>query len=134
MQKDFKVGDFSILKNVITDESIRTFSSVSGDLNPIHFDESYAQKTIFKHRIAPGIQVASYISAVLANDLPGKGTIYLEQSLRFLMPVYIGDTIETKVTISEVLKSNKLRLKTEQFNQHGDKVIDGEALVKFIVD
>ena len=110
MQKNFKVGDFSILKNVITDESIRTFSSVSGDLNPIHFDELYAQKTIFKHKIAPGMQVASYISAVLANDLPGNGTIYLEQSLKFLMPVYIGDTVETKVTISEVLKFNKLRL------------------------
>ena len=54
--------------------------------------------------------------------------------MKFLMPVYIGDTVETKVTILEVLKSNKLRLKTEQFNQHGNKVIDGEALVKFVID
>lgn len=134
MQKEFTVGMFSISKNRVIEVDIQKFSDVSGDKNPIHFNEEYAQNTIFKHRIAPGMQVASYISAILANDLPGNGTIYLEQSLRFLMPVYIGDTIETKVTISEVLKSNKLRLKTEQFNQHGNKVIDGEALVKYIVN
>ena len=119
MKKELHVGMSSTLITIVTDESIRKFSEVSGDINPVHLDDAYAEKTIFKKRIAPGLQVASYISAVLANQLPGCGTIYLEQNIRFLKPVYIGDKIETKITIIEVLKSDKFRLKTEQFNGLG---------------
>lgn len=132
MKKELYVGMSSTLITIVTDESIRKFSEVSGDINPVHLDDAYAEKTIFKKRIAPGLQVASYISAVLANQLPGYGTIYLEQNIRFLKPVYIGDKIETKITIIEVLKSDKFRLKTEQFNDLGEKVIDGEAVVKYL--
>lgn len=132
MKKELHVGMSSTLITIVTDESIRKFSEVSGDINPVHLDDTYAEKTIFKKRIAPGLQVASYISAVLANQLPGSGTIYLEQNVRFLKPVYIGDAIETKITIIEVLKSDKFRLKTEQFNSLGEKVIDGEAVVKYL--
>jgi 3-hydroxybutyryl-CoA dehydratase len=132
MKKELHVGMYSTLITVVTDESIRKFSEISGDINPVHLDDAYAEKTIFKKRIAPGLQVASYISAVLANQLPGYGTIYLEQNIRFLKPVYIGDKIETKITIIEVLKSDKFRLKTEQFNDLGEKVIDGEAVVKYL--
>ncbi len=132
MKKELHVGMYSTLITVVTDESIRKFSEISGDINPVHLDDAYAEKTIFKKRIAPGLQVASYISAVLANQLPGSGTIYLEQNIRFLKPVYIGDKIETKITIIEVLKSDKFRLKTEQFNGLGEKVIDGEAVVKYL--
>jgi 3-hydroxybutyryl-CoA dehydratase len=132
MKKELHVGMYSTLITVVTDESIRKFSEISGDINPVHLDDAYAEKTIFKKRIAPGLQVASYISAVLANQLPGSGTIYLEQNIRFLKPVYIGDIIETKITIVETLKSDKFRLKTEQFNGLGEKVIDGEAVVKYL--
>lgn len=132
MKKELHVGMSSTLITIVTDESIRKFSEISGDINPVHLDDAYAEKTIFKKRIAPGLQVASYISAVLANQLPGYGTIYLEQNIRFLKPVYIGDKIETKITIIEVLKSDKFRLKTEQFNDLGEKVIDGEAVVKYL--
>ncbi len=132
MKKELHVGMYSTLITVVTDESIRKFSEISGDINPVHLDDAYAEKTIFKKRIAPGLQVASYISAVLANQLPGSGTIYLEQNIRFLKPVYIGDIIETKITIVEALKSDKFRLKTEQFNGLGEKVIDGEAVVKYL--
>ena len=117
MKKELHVGMYSTLITVVTDESIRKFSEISGDINPVHLD---------------GLQVASYISAVLANQLPGSGTIYLEQNIRFLKPVYIGDIIETKITIVEALKSDKFRLKTEQFNGLGEKVIDGEAVVKYL--
>ena len=132
MKKELHVGMYSTLITIVTDESIRKFSEISGDINPVHLDDAYAEKTIFKKRIAPGLQVASYISAVLANQLPGSGTIYLEQNIRFLKPVYIGDIIETKITIVEALKSDKFRLKTEQFNGLGEKVIDGEAVVKYL--
>ena len=132
MKKELHVGMSSTLITIVTDESIRKFSEISGDINPVHLDDAYAEKTIFKKRIAPGLQVASYISAVLANQLPGCGTIYLEQNIRFLKPVYIGDKIETKITIIEVLMLDKFRLKTEQFNGLGEKVIDGEAVVKYL--
>lgn len=115
---------------VITNETIRMFSSVSGDINPIHLDDEYAKLTKFKRRIAPGLQVASYISALIANELPGPGSIYMEQSLKFLRPVYIDDVIEVKVTVIEVFNVNKIRLKTEVFNADDQIVLEGEALVK----
>jgi 3-hydroxybutyryl-CoA dehydratase len=115
---------------VITNETIRKFSSVSGDINPIHLDDEYAKLTKFKRRIAPGLQVASYISALIANELPGPGSIYMEQSLKFLRPVYIDDVIEVKVTVIEVFNVNKIRLKTEVFNADDQIVLEGEALVK----
>ena len=115
---------------VITNETIRMFSTVSGDINPIHLDEEYAKLTKFKRRIAPGLQVASYISALIANELPGPGSIYMEQSLKFLRPVYIDDVIEVKVTVIEVFNVNKIRLKTEVFNADDQIVLEGEALVK----
>ena len=115
---------------LITDETIRMFSSVSGDINPIHLDEEYAKLTKFKRRIAPGLQVASYISALIANELPGPGSIYMEQSLKFLRPVYIDDVVEVKITDIEVFNVNKVRLKTEVFNADNQLVLEGEALVK----
>ncbi len=115
---------------LITDETIRMFSSVSGDINPIHLDEEYAKLTKFKRRIAPGLQVASYISALIANELPGPGSIYMEQSLKFLRPVYIDDVVEVKITVIEVFNVNKVRLKTEVFNADNQLVLEGEALVK----
>lgn len=124
------VGVFAKKTVVITDETIRMFSTVSGDINPIHLDDEYAKLTKFKRRIAPGLQVASYISALIANELPGPGSIYMEQSLRFLRPVYIDDVIEVKITVIEVFNVNKIRLKTEVFNADSQLVLEGEALVK----
>lgn len=118
-------------KSLVTDDSIRKFSDVSGDVNPVHLSDEYASKTIFKKRIAPGIQIASYISAILANKLPGEGSIYIEQSLKFKKPVYIGDIVETQVTITEI-NGSKINLKTEQFNQLGEKVVEGCALIKYM--
>lgn len=127
---EVNVGSFAKKSVLITDETIRKFSSVSGDINPIHLDDEYAKLTKFKRRIAPGLQVASYISALIANELPGPGSIYMEQSLKFLRPVYIDDVIEVKVTVIEVFNVNKIRLKTEVFNADDQIVLEGEALVK----
>ena len=115
---------------VITADDIERFVELSGDLNPIHSDEEYAQASFFGKRIAPGIMVASYISAVIANDLPGPGAIYLQQDLRFGAPVFIGDTITVRVRLLEVPRPGRLLLETTCTNQDGVQVISGKALVK----
>lgn len=124
------IGATSTLEVVITDESIRQFVALSGDRNPIHSDDDFAAKSVFGRRIAPGLMVASYISALIANELPGPGTIYLGQDLRFEAPVYLGDTITVTVRIIEAPRTDRLRLETTCTNQAGLRVLSGEALVK----
>jgi 3-hydroxybutyryl-CoA dehydratase len=126
----YKIGDSAQLSKTIEDEDIRIFAEVTGDKNPLHLDDEFASKTIFKRRIAHGILTAALISSVIGNRLPGNGTIYLSQTLNFLAPVYVGDEITAKVEVLQVLKEGKrLRLKTQVINQNGTVVVDGEALV-----
>lgn len=126
----YKVGDSAQLSKTVKDEDIRMFAEVTGDKNPLHLDDEFASKTIFKRRIAHGILTAALISSVIGNRLPGNGTIYLSQTLNFLAPVYVGDEITAKVEVLQVLKEGKrLRLKTQVINQNGTVVVDGEALV-----
>jgi len=126
----YKIGDSAQLSKTIKDEDIRVFAEVTGDKNPLHLDDEFASKTIFKRRIAHGILTAGLISSVIGNRLPGNGTIYLSQTLNFLAPVYVGDEITAKVEVLQVLKEGKrLRLKTQVINQNGTVVVDGEALV-----
>lgn len=125
-----KVGDFAEMSRTITEADIVLFGGVSGDLNPAHFDEEKSKNTMFKGRIAHGMISASYISAVLGMRLPGPGTIYLSQTLKFLKPVRIGDTIVARAEVVElVAEKNRAILKTECFNQNGDVVLTGEAVV-----
>ena len=126
----YKVGDSVQLSKTVKDEDIRIFAEVTGDKNPLHLDDEFASKTIFKRRIAHGILTAALISSVIGNRLPGNGTIYLSQTLNFLAPVYVGDEITAKVEVLQVLKEGKrLRLKTQVISQNGTVVVDGEALV-----
>lgn len=126
----YKIGDFAQLSKTVEDKDVRVFAEVTGDNNPLHLDDEFASKTIFKRRIAHGILTAGLISAVIGSKLPGNGTIYIYQTLNFLAPVYIGDTITAKVEVLEVLKEGKrLRLKTQVINQNGTVVLDGEAVV-----
>lgn len=124
------IGTTSTLEVVITDDSIRQFVALSGDRNPIHSDDDFAAKSVFGRRIAPGLMVASYISALIANELPGPGTVYLGQDLRFEAPVYLGDTITVTVRVIEAPRTDRLRLETTCTNQAGLRVLSGEALVK----
>lgn len=124
------VNDYVSMTIVITAESIVRFVELSGDRNPIHSDDEYAKNSVFKRRIAPGMMVASYISAVIANDLPGPGSIYLQQDLRFEAPVFIGDTITTSVRVVETPRPDRWLLETTCTNQQGETVISGKALVK----
>jgi len=86
----------------ITDSDIKAFSGVSGDKNPIHMDDEYAEKSRFKKRIAHGLMSASYFSSIFGTKLPGPGCVYVSQTLNFVRPVYIGDTVRVTVTVTAV--------------------------------
>jgi len=101
---------------------------VTGDFNPVHLDQGYADKTIFKGRIAHGLLSVGIISTILGNILPGHGTIYLSQEVKFLAPVRIGDTITAKVEVMELIpEKNRVKFKTTCTNQDGKVVVDGIA-------
>lgn len=125
--EDFSVGMESTTEKTVTIEDIKKFAEVSGDFNPVHLDEEFAKKTIFKGRIAHGFLTASFISTIIATELPGPGSIYLKQSLKFLAPVYINEKILVKVRIIEInIEKNKVKLNTECF-KNKTLVLTGEA-------
>ncbi len=119
--------------HTITRAMITHFAEVSGDLNPIHLDPVEAARSPFGERIAHGILVASFISAVLGNDLPGPGSIYMGQTLKFLAPVRIGDVITASVEVIAAREDKRiLTLRTECTNQDGAVALTGEAIVKYM--
>ncbi len=125
----FKVGEKASASRTVTEADVVLFGGVTGDLNPAHFDEAWARTTRFGGRIAHGMLTAGYVSAVLGMRLPGPGTIYLSQTLRFTSPVRIGDTITATVEVAEIIEDKRLRLITTATNQDGKRVLEGEALV-----
>ncbi len=115
----------------ISDDMIRAFAELTGDTNPVHLDDGYAAGTQFGRRIAHGMIAAGMISATLANDLPGPGTVYLGQSLKFKRPVYPGDAITATVEVLSVRPDKPIvTLGTVCTNQDGDVVLEGEAVVR----
>ncbi len=127
---NLKVGDSAEFTKTVSETDIYLYAGVSGDFNPAHINEEYAKETFFKTRIAHGMLPASFISAVIGMKLPGPGTIYLDQSLKFLAPVRIGDTITARVEVVEIMSTkNKVRLKTTCANQDEITVLEGEAIV-----
>lgn len=115
----------------ITEAMVRDFADASGDHNPLHLDEEYAGKTGFGRRIAHGMLLGSYISALIGMELPGEGTIYMKQELSFLKPVYYGDTIRVEIRVAELIPEKKRAvLATNCYNQENEQVIAGTALVK----
>ena len=125
-----KVGDRASLTRTITEEDIAAFARLTGDTNPLHLDEAYARTTRFGRRIAQGLLTAGLISALLGTRLPGPGAIYVEQHLRFTKPVYPGDTITAVAEVTAFQEDKGLvTLKTECFNQEGERVLTGEAVL-----
>ena len=123
-------GDKASRTTTITDEMIHTFAGLTGDANPVHLDDAYAAGTRFKRRIAHGMIAAGLISAALANELPGPGTVYLSQTLQFKAPIYPGDTITTTVEVKAVRPDKPIAtLGTACRNQEGVVVLEGEAVV-----
>lgn len=128
--EELKIGMTDSTTKVITSEDILKFAEVSTDTNPLHIDEEAAKKGLFGRRVAHGILVSGLISAVLGTKLPGEGTIYLGQDLRFKKPVFVNDEITAKVEIIELREDKHfVILKTTCTNQDGVEVISGQATV-----
>ncbi len=126
----FKVGDTAETTRTIEQADVEAFAAVTGDRNPVHLDEAFAQQTRFGRRIAHGMLTASLISSVLANQLPGEGSVYLGQTLQFVAPVFPGDEVTARVTVTEVRENRPImKLETTCVNQRGETVIRGEATV-----
>ena len=127
--EDLKPGMSESFTKTVTERDIALFGEVSGDMNPVHFDETFAKSTIFKGRIAHGVLSASYISTVLGMKMPGPGTIFMSLTTRFRAPVRIGDTVVATCTVREV-NAEKRRVIFDCVCKVGDTtVVDGEALV-----
>lgn len=128
----WKVGHQASMSKTISESDVYIFAGLTGDFNPAHVNAVDAQKGIFGERIAHGILVTGMISAVIGMQLPGKGTIYMEQDVKFKKPVKIGDTVTAIVTIEEIVneKKNVLKLNTIVRNQREELVIEGFAIVK----
>ncbi|MFN3259627.1 MAG: MaoC family dehydratase [Pikeienuella sp.] len=127
--EDIEIGMCRRLSKTIDDSDIELFGRVSTDRNPVHFDDDYARDTIFGGRIAHGMLTAGLISAIIGEQLPGHGSIYMKQSLTFLAPVRPGDHVEAKVTVTAI-DYGKRRVTLECSCAVGDTVVlKGEALV-----
>ena len=128
--KELEIGDQGQFTKTVTERDIILFGETSGDVNPVHFDEAYASKTLFKGRIAHGMWSASLISTCIGTVMPGPGSIYLGQSLDFKLPVRLGDTLTVLVTIDQKIDAKKLLIiDCVVSNQNDEVVVCGEAKV-----
>jgi 3-hydroxybutyryl-CoA dehydratase len=128
--EDLSVGLTETLHKTVDSDDVVGFAAITGDRNPIHLSEHFAAKTPFGTRIAHGLYTASLISAVLGTRLPGPGAVYISQTLNFRAPVRIGDTVEVKVTVAELMPE-KCRARLTCTCSVGDEIVlDGEAWVK----
>ena len=127
--EDIEIGMSRDLNKIVTDQDIALFAQVTTDHNPVHLDDNYAQKSLFEGRVAHGMLTASLISAVIGEQLPGHGSIYLSQTLKFLAPVRPGDSVFAKVSVTDI-NIAKRRIKLDCLcSVDGKKVLIGEATV-----
>ena len=127
--EDIEIGMTRHVRKVVTDQDIEMFAEVSTDHNPVHLDEEYAQETIFEGRIAHGMLTAGLVSAVIGEQLPGHGTVYLGQSLKFLAPVRPGDMVTAEVEVTSIDHSKRRVQMDTRCIVNGKKVLIGEATV-----
>ena len=124
---EIKVGMAVSYSQTVTDADIKAFAGISGDNNPVHMDQEYACESQFGKRIAHGLMSASYFSALFGTKLPGPGCVYVEQNLKFLRPVFIGDTVTASVYVTEVDKNKRRVFFKTICEVSGKKVITGKA-------
>jgi 3-hydroxybutyryl-CoA dehydratase len=127
--EDLAIGDAAEGRYLVTEEVVQQFAEVSGDDNPVHLDEAYASTTPFGGRIAHGMLSAGYVSAVIGTKLPGYGSIYLSQTLRFRRPVKLGDEVLVRVAITALDAEKKRATLGTVCSVDGKTVLDGEAVV-----
>lgn len=130
---NIEIGQTASLSKIISEADVYNYADLVGDYNGVHINKQVAEKSIFKQRVAHGMLVAGLISTVLGTKLPGDGTVYLEQNLKFLKPVYFGDTCRVTVTVTEIINAEKgiFKLDTEIRNQNDEIVTSGYAVVKY---
>ncbi len=127
---DIKIGNIFSNSRLVTDDLIRKFAEVSGDYNPIHLDEEFAKTTRFGKRIAHGMLSGAFISAVLGNEFTDRKIIYLSQTMKFTAPVFLGDTVTTNATVTNIREDRGIvTLETVCTNQNGETLVKGEAAV-----
>jgi len=127
---EFKVGDRVSARRVFADADVRAFAQLSGDLNELHVDDEYARRSRFGRRVVHGMLTASLFTRLIGMDLPGRGTIYMSQSLRFTAPVFVGDEVEAVVEVAAIdAARRRMTLATTATRADGQVVITGEALV-----
>ena len=130
---DIKIGDRFSTEREITDELIKKFAEVSGDHNPIHLDEDFAKNTRFGRRIAHGMLSGAFISAVLGNEFKERKIVYLSQTMKFVAPVFIGDTVTASGTVTRIREDKGIvTLETLCTNQNGETLVTGEAAVMIL--
>lgn len=127
------IGDQFAVTRTISDQLIRSFAELSGDHNPIHLDEDFAAKTRFRRRIAHGMLSGALISSVLGNEFASEKIVYLSQTMRFVAPVFVGDTITATATVASIREDKPIvTLKTICSNQNGGTTMTGEAAVMIL--
>lgn len=130
---DLKVGDNFSTSKQITDAVVRAFAELSGDFNPIHLDEEFAAKTQFKKRIAHGMISGALISAVLGNEFKEKKIVYLSQTMKFIAPVFIDDTVTATATVVDIREDKPIvTIETVCTNQDGQTVVKGEGKIMLL--
>lgn len=128
-RKTLAVGDSGTYVKTLSEEDVLRFAAASGDFNPVHIDEDYARTTRFGHRIAHGVLTAGVISTLLGQEIPGLGTIFVELHIRFVRPVYLGDTITATAMVTEIINFKRVCLLVACINQRGVDVAVGHAIV-----
>ncbi|WP_366554452.1 MaoC family dehydratase [Aquibaculum sediminis] len=125
--EDLRVGMTDVISRTVTESDIVLFAGVTGDTNPVHLDQAFAEQTMFKGRIAHGVLGAGLISAVFGTKLPGAGCIYVDQNLRFRAPVRIGDTMVARVTLKELIPAKNRAIFDTRCVVGDTVVVEGDA-------
>ena len=126
--EDMSVGQSASSDHTVTERDIQLFGEATGDMNPVHFDEEYAKKTLFRDRVAHGVLTLGFMSAVLGNQLPGSGSIFVSSTTRFKGPVRIGDTVHMLCTVKEIRERREVVMEC-QCSVGGKIVVEAEAVV-----
>ncbi|MCG9694315.1 MaoC family dehydratase [Vibrio sp. Isolate22] len=129
-----EIGQTATIEKTLDKQTVVAFASVSEDYNPIHLDEDFAKTTQFERPIVHGMLASSLISGLLASKVPGAGSIYLGQSLKFLRPIFVGETVTAKVEVISVREDKPIAvISTQVLNANGEVAVDGEATVMYSV-
>ena len=126
---EIQVGDKASFSKTISESDVYLFAGITGDFNELHVNQPAAEKSLFKSRVVHGCLADSLVSTVLGMKYPGKGTIFLEKSVSYLKPVYLGDTVTVELTVAEKRERGRVLFDVSYYNQDGTEVIKGTALV-----